>query len=102
MIRSWTDNGVLTVVIVGKTGRTVSYTTSPFYDIRLAAHEQGSSSRDLRQQSLRRHRQVGAGLGGEERQGRAHRAGRTAAVLFSDTFVSVYQPADWIKRVGTR
>ncbi len=34
MIRGWTDNGVLTVVIVGKTGRTVSYTTSPFYDIR--------------------------------------------------------------------
>ena len=34
MIRSWTDNGVLTVVIVGRTGRSVSYTTSPFYDIR--------------------------------------------------------------------
>ncbi len=27
---------------------------------------------------------------------------QNGAVLFTDTFVSVYQPADWIERIGTR
>ncbi|MBE0528248.1 MAG: VanW family protein, partial [Thermoleophilia bacterium] len=38
MIRSWIDGGALTVALVGKTGRKVSYTTSAFYDIRKPAH----------------------------------------------------------------
>ena len=38
MIRSWIGGGALTVALVGKTGRTVTYTTSPFYDIHKPAH----------------------------------------------------------------
>ena len=32
MIRSWIDGGALTVALVGKTGRTVTYDTGDFYD----------------------------------------------------------------------
>ena len=38
MIRSWIGGGALTVALVGKTGRTVTYTTGPFYDIHKPAH----------------------------------------------------------------
>ena len=38
MIRSWIGGGALTVALVGKTGRTVDYKTSTFYDTRKPAH----------------------------------------------------------------
>jgi vancomycin resistance protein YoaR len=101
MIRSWTGNDVLTVVLVGKTGRSVSFTTSPFYDVRSPRtskdHPRVVYDGDL-----------SAGIVRWEKgwAGRSVKVVRTVrqsgAVLFTDTFVSVYQPADWIKRIGTR
>ena len=101
MIRSWTGNGVLTVVLVGRTGRSVTYTTSPFYDIS-APRTSKDHPRVIYDSSL------SAGIVRWEKgwAGRSVKVVRTVrqngAVLFTDTFVSVYQPADWIKRIGTR
>jgi vancomycin resistance protein YoaR len=101
MIRSWTSNGVLTVVVVGKTGRTVSFTTSSFYDVR-APRTSKDHPRVIYDSDL------SAGIVRWEKgwAGRSVKVVRTVrqggAILFTDTFVSVYQPADWIKRIGTR
>ena len=101
MIRSWIDGGALTVALVGKTGRTVSYTTSPFYDVRSPAH--GKSDPKVVYDS-----DLGPGVIRWEKgiDGRSVRVERTVkddggTVLFRDTFVSHYEPMDWVKRVGT-
>ena len=101
MIRSWIDGGALTVALVGKTGREVSYTTSDFYDIRKPAHGK-SNPRVIYDGDL------GPGLTRWEKgiDGQSVRVERTVKdgdgkVLFRDTFVSRYDPLDWVKRVGT-
>ncbi len=101
MIRSWIDGGALTVALVGKTGRDVSYTTSGFYDIRKPAHAK-SNPRVIYDGDL------GPGVIRWEKgiDGQSVRVERTVKdgdgkVLFRDTFVSRYDPLDWVKRVGT-
>lgn len=101
MIRSWIDGGALTVALVGKTGRTVAYKTSDFYDIRKPAHGK-SDPRVIYDSDL------GPGVIRWEKgiNGQSVRVERTVKdadgkVLFSDTFASHYDPMDWVKRVGT-
>ena len=101
MIRSWIDGSALTVALVGKTDRTVTYTTSAFYDIQKPAHGK-SDPRVIYDSDL------GPGVirweqGIEGQSVRVERTVKDAAgkVLFRDTFVSHYAPMDWIKRVGT-
>jgi vancomycin resistance protein YoaR len=101
MIRSWISGGALTVALVGKTGRTVTYKTSEFYDIRKPAHGK-SNPRVIYDSDL------GPGVIRWEKgiDGRSVRVQRTVRddggkLLYSDTFVSRYDPMDWVKRVGT-
>jgi len=101
MIRSWIDGGALTVALVGKTGRKVAYATSAFYDIRRPAHGK-SNPRVIYDGDL------GPGVIRWEKgiAGQSVRVERTVKdasgkVLFRDTFVSRYEPLDWVKRVGT-
>ena len=100
-IRSWISGGALTVALVGKTGRTVTYKTSDFYDIQKPAHGK-SDPRVIYDSDL------GPGVIRWEKgiDGCSVRVERTVKdaggkVLFSDTFVSHYDPMDWVKRVGT-
>lgn len=101
MIRSWVEGGALTVAIVGETGREVTYTTSDYYDVR-----KPSSSRadprvvyddDLPSGVTRWE------LGAEGKSVKVVRTVKAGGgeVLFRETYVSVYGPRDWIKRVGT-
>jgi vancomycin resistance protein YoaR len=101
MIRSWIDGGALTVALVGKTGRKVEYTTSGFYDLRKPAHGK-SDPRVIYDSDL------GPGVTRWERgiDGLSVKVERTVKdsdgeVLFRDSFVSRYEPLDWVKRVGT-
>ncbi|HMK92691.1 MAG TPA: VanW family protein, partial [Thermoleophilia bacterium] len=101
MIRSWIDGGALTVALVGKTGRKVSYSTSQFYDVQKPAHGK-SDPRVIYDSDL------GPGLIRWEQgiDGQSVKVQRTVKdasgkVLFRDTFVSRYTAMDWIKRVGT-
>jgi len=101
MIRSWIDGSALTVALVGRTGRKVTYTTSDFYDVRRPAHGK-SDPRVIHDGDL------GPGIVRWERgiDGRSVRVTRTVRdgggeVLFRDTFVSRYEPMDWVKRVGS-
>ena len=100
MIRSWIAGGALTVALVGKTGREVEYETSSFYDVRKPAHGK-SDPRVVYDTDL------GPGVIRWERgiDGQSVRVERTVKdadgkVLFRDTYVSRYEPMDWIKRVG--
>ena len=101
MIRGWVEADALTVAIVGKTGREVAYTTGAFYDIRKPAHGKADPrviyDSDLGPGVIRWENGV---------DGRSVRVERTVRdesgkVLFRDTFVSHYDPLDWVKRVGT-
>jgi vancomycin resistance protein YoaR len=101
LIRSWVQADALTVAIVGKTGREVAYTTSPFYDIRKPEHSKAHPrviyDSDLEAGVIRWEKGV---------DGRSVRVERTVRdesgkLLFRDTFVSRYDPLDWVKRVGT-
>ena len=101
MIRSWVEGDHLTVAIVGKTGREVSFKTGPFYDIRTPAHSK-SNPRVIHDADL------GPGVVRWERgiDGHTVKVERTVrdakgALLFHDTFVSRYEPLDWVKRIGT-
>jgi vancomycin resistance protein YoaR len=100
MIRSWIGGGALTVALVGKTDREVTYKTSSFYDVRRPAHGK-SDPRVVYDTDL------GPGVIRWERgiDGQSVRVERTVKdasgdVLFRDTYVSRYEPMDWIKRVG--
>jgi vancomycin resistance protein YoaR len=100
MIRSWVENDHLTVAIVGKTGRSVTFKTSAFYDIHKPAHGK-SDPRVIYDADL------GPGVVRWERgiDGHSVSVERTVKdasgkVLFHDTFVSRYEPMDWVKRVG--
>jgi vancomycin resistance protein YoaR len=101
LLRCWAGNGQVTVVLVGATGRTVTYTTSPFTDLKpsgtsrkhprvitddtmpqgLVVYEQGFDGRSVKVVRT------------------VKRGGR---LLFRDTFTSSYAPKDWIKRIGTK
>ncbi len=101
MIRSWVQVDHVTVALVGKTGRKVTYTTSHFYDIRRPAHGE-ANPRVVYDSSL------GPGIvrwepGVDGRAVRVVRTVRSSAgtLLFRDTFLSRYQPLDWVKRIGT-
>ena len=101
LIRSWVEGDHLTVAIVGKTGREVTFKTSSFYDSRKPAHGK-SDPRVIYDADL------GPGVVRWERgiDGHSVKVERTVrdaqgAVLFRDAFVSHYEPLDWVKRVGT-
>ncbi len=101
LIRSWVQGDHLTVAIVGKTGREVTFKTGSFYDLRKPAHGK-SDPRVIYDADL------GPGVVRWERgiDGRSVKVERTVrdaqgAVLFRDTFVSHYEPLDWVKRIGT-
>lgn len=101
LIRSWVEGGSLRVAIVGRTGRKVGFTTSEFYDIRKPAHGR-SDPRVIHDADL------GPGVVRWERgvDGRSVKVRRTVRgadgkVLFRDSYVSRYEPLDWVKRVGT-
>lgn len=101
MIRSYTRKGALTVVILGITGRHVSYTTGRPHAVRRPA-------------SSRRSPRVvwDADLAGGVVKWEKGANGYTISVvrtvrengrlLFRDRFTSTYQPKDWVKRIGTR
>lgn len=101
MIRSWVEGDHLTVAIVGKTGREATFETSGFYDVRKPSygksHPRVVYDADLGPGVIRWERGI---------DGRSVRVVRTVRdqegkVLFKDTFVSHYEPLDWVKRVGT-
>jgi len=101
MIRSWIDGGALTVALVGKTGREITYKTSTFYDVRRPSHTR-SDPRVIYDGDL------GPGVirweqGVDGQSVRVERTVKDASgkVLLRDAFVSHYRPMDWIKRVGT-
>jgi vancomycin resistance protein YoaR len=101
LIRSWVEGDALKVAIVGKTGRTASLSTGPFYDIRKPTHGR-SDPRVIYDADL------GPGVVRWERgiDGRSVRVDRTVrradgSLVFRDSFVSRYEPLDWVKRVGT-
>ena len=101
MIRSWVEGDHLTVALVGRTGRDVSFETSTFYDIRKPRHGR-SDPRVIYDADL------GPGVTRWERgiDGRSVRVERVVRdaqgeVLFRDTISSTYDPLDWVKRVGT-
>jgi vancomycin resistance protein YoaR len=101
LIRSWVEGDHLTVALVGKTGREVTFKTSAFYDSRTPAHGK-ADPRVIYDSDL------GPGVVRWERgiDGHSVKVERTVrdaqgAVLFRDTFVSRYEPLDWVKRVGT-
>ncbi len=101
MIRSWVEGDALTVALVGKTGRRVSYTTSAYYEVRKPATTKASPrvvyDADLSNGIVRWE------LGADGKTVKVVRTVKDAAgaVLFRETYVSTYQPRDWIKRVGT-
>jgi len=101
MIRSWVQGDHLTVAIVGKTGREVTFKTGPFYDIRKPAHGKSDPrviyDSDLGPGGVRWERGIDGHSVKVERTVRDAKG----AVLFRDTFVSHYEPLDWVKRVGT-
>ena len=101
LIRSWVEGDHLTVAVVGKTGREVTFKTSSFYDSRRPAHSK-AHPRVVYDADL------GPGVVRWERgiDGHSVKVERTVrdaqgAVLFRDAFVSRYEPLDWVKRVGT-
>lgn len=101
VIRSWVQGGSLTVAIVGKTGRTVNLKTGEFYNLRKPKHG-ADDPRVVYDDDL------GPGVvrwekGVDGRSVKVERTVRSAdgTVLFRDSFVSHYQPLDWVKRVGT-
>ncbi len=101
LLRCYAGGGQVTVVLVGTTGRRVTFTTSPFYD----RHSSGTSRshpRVITDDTLPR----GVIVFEPGFDGRTVKVVRTVwkgdRVLFTDTFVSTYAPKDWIKRIGTK
>jgi vancomycin resistance protein YoaR len=99
-LRSWVRGHALTVALVGKTGRTVTYETGPFTNVRKPSYGKSDPrvvfDEDLSKGVVRWER------GGDGRTVRVTRVVKQGdRVLIRDTFVSTYRPMDWIKRVGT-
>jgi vancomycin resistance protein YoaR len=100
MVRSWVTHGELTVVIVGTTGRKVTYTTTPYYDIRQPATSK--SHPKIIYDSFLAKGIVRWEPGGPGKSVAVTRTvWQNGSALFTDTFRSTYQPKDWIERVGT-
>jgi vancomycin resistance protein YoaR len=101
LIRSWVEADALTVAIVGKTGREVTYTTGAFYDVRKPTY--GKSDPRVIYDSDLDPGVIRWEIGVDGRSVKVERTVRdkSGKVLFRDTFVSHYQPLDWVKRVGT-
>jgi vancomycin resistance protein YoaR len=101
LVRCWAANGQVTVVLVGSTGRTVTFTTSAFYDMRPSGTSR-SHPRVITDDTLSR----GIVVFEQGFDGRTVRVVRTvkqgSKLLSTDTFVSSYAPKDWIKRIGTK
>jgi vancomycin resistance protein YoaR len=101
LLRCWAANGQVTVVLVGSTGRTVTFTTSAFYDLKPSGTSR-SHPRVITDDTL----SSGITVFEQGFDGRTVRVVRTVRqggkLLSSDTFVSSYAPKDWIKRIGTR
>jgi len=101
LLRCHAGGGQVTVVLVGTTGRTVTFTTSGFYD----RHPSGTSRshpRVITDDTLSH----GVTILENGFDGRTVKVVRTVRqggrLLFRDTFVSTYAPKDWIKRIGTK
>ncbi|HMK92414.1 MAG TPA: VanW family protein, partial [Thermoleophilia bacterium] len=101
LLRCWANDGQLTVVLVGDTGRTVTYTTSRFYDVRPSGTSR-SHPRIFYDGTIAQ----GIIMLEKGHPGETVKVVRTVrhdgALVSRDTFVSTYAPKDWIKRVGTR
>ena len=101
MVRSWASKDSLTIVIVGTTGRTVTYDTSPMRRIRQPAHGQ-ANPRVVYDGT------VSKGITRWESGAPGYTitvtrtVWRGGAVRSRDSFTSTYEPKDWIKRIGTR
>lgn len=101
LLRSWAGGGQVTVVLVGSTGRTVSFVTSPFRDMKPSGTSR-SHPRVITDDTLAR------GIITYEQgfAGRTVKVVRTVKeggrVLSTDTFLSTYAPKDWVKRIGTK
>jgi vancomycin resistance protein YoaR len=101
LLRCWAGGGQVTVVLVGSTGRTVTFTTSPFYDW-VATPTSRRHPRVITDDTLPK----GVVTYEQGFAGRTVKVVRTVwqngRVLFVDTFVSTYAPKDWIERIGTK
>ncbi len=101
MITSFTRKGSLTVVIVGSTGREVTYTTGRMRAFRSPAtskaHPRVISDADLSRGIIKWEKGSRGYTVTVVRTVRSN-----GKVLFRDRFVSTYAPRDWVKRVGTR
>lgn len=101
MIRSYTGEGALTVVILGATGRSVSYSTGTPRNVRRPGTTR-AAPRVVEDGDL------AGGVVKWEKGADGYsitvvRTVRSAGrVLFRDRFVSTYAPKDWVKRVGAR
>lgn len=100
MVRCWTGKGSLSVVIVGDTGREVTYTTGRMRSVRRPSTTR-TSPRVVEDPDVARGvvtREPGA-RGYSITVKRTVR--RDGKLLFVDRFVSTYEPRDWVRRVGT-
>jgi vancomycin resistance protein YoaR len=101
MISSFTRKGALTVVIVGTTGRTVSYTTGARRSFR-------SPTTSKARPRVIMDGDLSKGIVKWENGARGYTIAVVRTVrengklLFRDRFVSTYAPRDWVKRIGTR
>jgi len=101
MIRSYTGEGALTVVILGATDRSVSYSTGKPRNVRRPATTR-AAPRTVEDADL-----AGGVVKWEKgADGYSITVVRTVRsggrVLFRDRFFSTYAPKDWVKRVGAR
>ncbi len=101
LLRCWAGSGQVTVVLVGATGRTVTFTTSRFYDLTSSGTSR-AHPRVITDDTLDR----GVVVREDGFDGRTVKVVRTVRqgdqVLFRDSFVSTYAPKDWVKRIGTK
>ena len=101
LLRCWAGSGQVTVVLVGATGRTVTFTTSRFYGLTLLGTSR-AHPRVITDDTLDR----GVVVREDGFDGRTVKVVRTVRqgdqVLFRDSFVSTYAPKDWVKRIGTK
>ncbi len=101
LLRCWASRGQCTVLLIGSTGRTVTFTTSGFYHI-VPTHTSRKHPRVITDATMPK------GMVSYEQgfDGRTVKVVRTVSqngrVLFVDSFVSTYAPKDWIERVGTK
>lgn len=101
MIRTWSDASSLTVVIVGATGRSVQYRTGDMQAVRAPVYTR-THPRIISDATISR----GVTRLEQGAPGYAITVNRTVRegnrIVRRDRFFSVYQPRDWVKRVGTR